>query len=161
MIVGDININLAGSLNNQVQNYCASFSSFGYRQLISVPTRIDTAATTIDHIYTNIDSSEITSGVIETSVTDHFSTFFILANSTLGRKNDFMSYTYDFKVLKQLVARENWDSIYEILDVNVAYKTFLDKLSVSVNNSKRVFNSKRQAYFNVFYNPWMMQAILD
>ena len=85
-IMGDINIDLLQYSNHYKTNdYTEAIFSQGYLPLITKPTRLTShSATLIYHIYTNTcsRSSEITSGIIVTDISDHFGIFSIIQLTT-------------------------------------------------------------------------------
>ena len=76
VIVGDLNIDIMKyKALGKVTNYVHSIVSHGFNLFIDVPTRITLhSATCIDHVYSNISVEDIESLVLESDVSDHYST---------------------------------------------------------------------------------------
>ena len=75
IIVGDLNINCHSNnyIGNAVYNLC---NLFDMEQLISVPTRVTaTSQTVIDVIITSMSSKHVNTGVIQTTLSDHYMIF--------------------------------------------------------------------------------------
>ena len=61
--------------DDYMEEYCATLQSVSYLPVITEPTRVtDTSITLIDHMWTN-QLHEVVSGVIVTSISDHYTTF--------------------------------------------------------------------------------------
>ena len=90
-IVGDFNLNIKSLPDlrfpdRHASEYLDMLISNGYYPLISVPTRVtDNSSTIIDHINTNDHTHNISSGVIKTDLTDHFTIFCTISNVTLKK----------------------------------------------------------------------------
>jgi len=71
--VGDFNFNLLKILNNnEIRRYANMLRSCNCTCLINVATRITaTSKTSIDHIYTNANTSNVSAGVLVTNLIDH------------------------------------------------------------------------------------------
>ncbi len=82
-LVGDINIDLLKFSNNAKTNeYLENTFTHGFIPLITKPTRITPySATLIDHLYTNKQQLNSTSGIILCDVSDHFGIFSIIRTS--------------------------------------------------------------------------------
>ena len=99
-IMGDMNIDLLQYSNHYKTNdYTEEIFSQGYLPLTTKPTRLTShSATLIDHIYTNSRSSEITSGIIVTDISDHFgifSTIQLTTHNAQKKKNYTTSRSYN------------------------------------------------------------------
>jgi len=83
LILGDFNINLLDKKSNQIRDYYNETKSLGFNQLIKSPTReTQFSSTLIDHIYyKNVKTEQIYSGVLQTDISDHNSTFFLMEGS--------------------------------------------------------------------------------
>ena len=70
--MGDYNINLL-HINDNVTSYINLFQSYSFSQTITKPTRVTyRSATLIDHIWTNDMQNYIRSGILYSSISDHF-----------------------------------------------------------------------------------------
>ena len=77
LVAGDFNIDTLVE-NNASNSYSETFLCHGLLPYISLPTRItETSITCIDHIWTNIYANSV-SGILQTSISDHFITFICL-----------------------------------------------------------------------------------
>jgi hypothetical protein len=78
-IASDFNVDLLNFHNHAKTNeYLESLLSFGLLPTITRPTRVThTTATVIDHIFVKNQSKSHLSGVITTSISDHFPIFYI------------------------------------------------------------------------------------
>ena len=76
-LMGDFNIDLIKSNQHTATGeFLSEMNSAGLHPLISLPTRVtSTSATLIDNIFTNDFSSDICSGLIISSISDHFPAF--------------------------------------------------------------------------------------
>ena len=71
-LMGDFNINLLDSSDNNTQLFTDAMFNSNFYPLINKPTRItSSSASTIDHIWTNVTNTCINSGIITHCVTDH------------------------------------------------------------------------------------------
>jgi len=72
-----MNIDILGDTNN---DYLDLLAEYGYKSFVNIYTSIPLTGTnsSLDHIFiktNNINSNNIVAGVIQTFITDHFSTF--------------------------------------------------------------------------------------
>ena len=80
MIMGDLNINLLKyNLSTVITDYLNDVQSAGCVSFIDQPTRVCARgsrleSTCLDHIYSNIDMGKIDAHIIDSDVSDHFST---------------------------------------------------------------------------------------
>ena len=102
-LMGDYNIDLIKSNQHiATDNFLSSMNSAGLHPLISLPTRVtSTSATLIDNIFTNNFCSDVTSGLIVSSISDHFPIFAFLGEAAAIPKDD-----RQFS-LRRVVNREN------------------------------------------------------
>ena len=132
-IVGDLNINsLDYESNEPVKKFFNLVFQNGFLPLIQRATRVTkTTATAIDHIITDaIFKNKMTSGIIKTDITDHFSLFTILEKynknspeKTKIMKRDFTEeniHTFEF-----LFKNIDWNRFLPLDSPNLAYDNFL------------------------------------
>ena len=75
-IVGDLNYNLANHDNSHVSNFTELMLEKSYFSVINLHSHIsDSNASVLDHIWTNLYSNQIKSGIILHSISDHLPTF--------------------------------------------------------------------------------------
>ena len=78
VIMGDMNIDLLKfESHRKTNNYLDNIFAHGFRPVITKPTRCNSSATLIDHIYTNNITSIGHSSIIITDVVDHFGTYYL------------------------------------------------------------------------------------
>ena len=90
VILGDININIEKSGDNVVRCYTNMLTSLGCKNLIDINTRFaENSRSTLDHVLSNIDGDQITSGVLNFPITDHLPVFALIQNhaNALGNKS--------------------------------------------------------------------------
>jgi len=77
---GDYDINLLQSdANHNIASYLNSVTSTGSFCLIDKPSRLgESSATLLDHFYTNNLTTPITSGILESDISDHLPTFVLI-----------------------------------------------------------------------------------
>ena len=99
MIMGDININLMKyNLTNPITDYLNDIQSSGCLSFIDQPTRVymrgkRLESSCLDHIYSNIDPEKVEACIIDTDISDHFSSLALIK----GVKNIDMSKTQVYK----------------------------------------------------------------
>ena len=82
-LMGDFNINLHDSSDNNTQLFTDAMFNSDFYPLINKPTRITSScASTIDHIWTNVTNTCISSGNITHCVADHLP---VMQVSQLGK----------------------------------------------------------------------------
>jgi len=165
LLVGDINFDLLGNDRIPIQTYSNIMSSNGFISLINVPTRVtENSATCLDHIFLksqNNTNISITPIVLETFVTDHFSTVLeINFERQLGKEVQFESTVarVDYEGLKRELKSENWETVYNSKDVDTAYNRFHNQLKhyIELCTSKIKIRSK-----NKKLKPWITAELID
>ena len=168
-LTGDFNINLLKcDSDDDTSEYFNSLTSNNLLPHITLPTRItDRSSTLIDNIFSNATNSNIFSGNITTSISDHLPQFLIhpgMNETFIPRKqNVFRRDTKRFN--KENFSQEfleiNWNTIIEADkdDTNSAFSSFFSKFNSLLNKHmplKKVSNKtfKRQ------FKPWITKAIL-
>lgn len=75
-LMGDLNVNLLKQNDNSVNELLNLFYTYSYFPVITKPTRVtSTSASLIDHIWTNDLNNYQASGIMYTSISDHFPVF--------------------------------------------------------------------------------------
>ena len=89
-LLGDFNINISQSCRSPTaQNYLDMLSSHALYPTINRPTRITpNSFTIIDHIITNCNSHQISPGIIESDLSDHYPIFCIIQNTITSKRHD-------------------------------------------------------------------------
>ena len=130
-LLGDFNINISQSCRSPTaQNYLDMLSSHALYPTITRPTRITpNFFTIIDHIITNCNSHDISPGIIESDLTDHYTVFCIIQNTITRKRHN----KYYYRAMK------NFDS--EKFPVDFASKLHnYDLPDLNVNNVNNVFD---------------------
>ena len=162
ILMGDFNIDLQNN-NDQVANaHISVLQCVGLEQIISTPTRIAvTSSSLIDHIYTNMEKSNIRAGTIITDLSDHFPVCAVFDNLYISKGNapkiKIRNYRrYKLEEFQSDLANTPWNSVYESNEVNNAYSHFIslfndicDKHAPLVENTKGRHTHK----------PWVTKAI--
>ena len=162
-ITGDFNVNtlfnVKGGLSTQQfknifsSNYCFPF--------INKPTRVtDHSASLIDNIYSNIPSQNCFSGILKTSISDHYGIFCIDNDCNLNNdKVQIVKRSFTLKNIanfKNCLQNVTWDFVYLSDDIESAYQRFQGVLDQLLNT-----NFKKQTYTMNYKNrhPWMTAAL--
>lgn len=129
-ILGDLNFDLTDLENREVNKLKECMNNHLFVSLINQPTRItDSTATCLDHIWTNVVSSDIKTAIICDPVADHLAIFQI---------TDFEEYIapeidenpfyqkIDYEKLNILLSNENFDRIFKENNVDSIFNAFYD-----------------------------------
>ena len=162
-VVGDMNLDLLKQWAVK-EKYLETLQYYGFEQLIKEPTRVQQdSKTLVDHVLVkSTDEDKIQSGVIKTTITDHYSTFVKLpfvVNTNSVKKKKLTFLTDDEQKVKFLSELKALINEEEILATNVQDGTenVLEKIiSVSANYTKEYSkssgNSKPPWYSNFLKN---------
>lgn len=165
ILCGDYNIDLL-KVNNEksIKDFIDSMLSNNLYPLITRPTRVTVRSTTlIDNIFTNIINNEIISGILVSDISDHFPVFMVYnVNCKTSKENNY-SYSrikteQTLTDLKNDLAHYNWDFIYDELDINIAYNSFLEVFITLYYKHcpKRKLRKKNDSSV-----PWMTKGLLN
>ena len=81
LILGDFNIDILKLESAHTISYLNMLRSNAFHAIVDKPTRvIATSSTLIDHILTNDAISQITPGILNSDVSDHFPAFVLIKN---------------------------------------------------------------------------------
>ena len=166
-IGGDFNINL---LNNETHIPTSQFVDTmlrnGFYPCITHPTRItDHSCTLIDHIYTNSLEDNTNSGIILSSISDHYPVFIckpILttdSNRVVQKtKRDFS--TCNIQSFNDKLANTQWDTVLGEDGVENLYEKFITKYQYLYNESFpiRVF---KVAHKDKKLKPWFTKGLIN
>ena len=131
-------------------------------QIISSPTRVSqTSSSLIDHIYTNIDVSNVREGTIIADLSDHFPVCAIFDDIRITKANApqirFRSYKrYQLVDFHRDLANAPWDTVYECADVNDAYCKFSSLFIDICDKHAPLINKTKGKQVN---KPWLTKAI--
>ena len=142
--MGDFNINLLQcNDNNHISEYFNMLTSNNLLPHITLPTRItNKSSTLIDNIFTNMISSNPTSGNLTLSVSDHLPQFFIMPD--INKKSTPIKHNMLRRNLKNInpqkmlneFSNTNWDEIIniEMGDVNFSCESFFSRFNNLLDN---------------------------
>ena len=162
-VMGDFNLDF---LKNDEDALAASFlellQSFSYRALIDRPTRITSSSSSlIDNIFCNNLTSDILSGLLYTSISDHLPTFALLPTVNPLNNESKTITMHDLspnnKVrFTELLSNEDWADLYQCTDAERAFHLFISKFKSFYDNAfpvvTRTLNPKRS-------KPWLTRAL--
>jgi len=161
MIIGDVNLNIIGTDCDE-NEYFDTMSEKGFMSLINVytSTLIGQRQACLDHIFIktgNAMNSKFEARVIQTNITDHFST--VLAIEIIKEKSvsNCILKMINYNDIKKLFENKLWNGIFSCSDVNICMNIFLDKVEnfVKISTTTRVVNSKNKGI-----REWMTAGLL-
>ena len=162
ILMGDFNIDLHNVTDQAPDNHISILQCIGLGQIISTPTRISlTRQSLIDHIYTNINMSNISTGTIITDISDHFPVCAIFGDvcttNVSPHKVHFRNYrNYRLDEFQKNLGEETWNTVYECNDVNEAYSRFVTLFTtICDRHAPLVEKSKGKQV----HKPWLTKAI--
>lgn len=150
-ILGDVNIDfLKFDSNTPTEEYLNMLYTQNFLPIITKPTRITNhTATLIDHIYTNVTSQQITSGIAGLDISDHLPIFCIV--DILTNRTKQQRYYRDYSKLdKENYLNEintiNWDEVFtssgDLHDLTARTIDKIQKIAVEHVPFKLVSHSK-------------------
>jgi hypothetical protein len=131
-IAGDINLDvLHYNDNDNVAEYIDLLFSFGLLQVVTKPTRVSChSATLIDHVLTNVSTSEHKTVVITSKLSDHFPIIHFLNNFKQSKSQDFISSRdlsqNNIDRFCNNLANLDWSNVTDSNDPQSAYNFFCD-----------------------------------
>jgi len=164
-IYGDINIDLIKFQSHEkTSEFIENCFANGFLQLITRPTRCaNGAATLIDHLYTNVTNNCIESGILTTTLSDHFAIFSqIVTNRKLKMPNFFYSrnMSEDNKAkFKESLDNCHWGEIYGSDCPQGGFDLFFNKF----NSLYEIHFPLKKIKFNKNFHkiePFMTQGLL-
>ena len=170
IILGDINIDLMKfNVASKVTEYVHSVLSHGYNLFIDKPTRVTAqSATCIDHVYSNFSIEEIESVILESNVSDHYSTLTNIYG--IYSKNE----QKDIYYRNTNLSSEKWAQFNSELEYNLACSLPSDESKFDVNEYANclidIYKSlidkfmpskkKTRKQKNFGTSPWMTDGLL-
>ena len=157
-LVMDSNVNLMLK-NNQADKFIDSYISFGFSNVINVPTRVSkTCSSIIDSILTNNSTIEGQSGAIVNDVSDHLPTFIHFNLKTKCEKlsvtlKRFYSET-NINLFKNLLSTVTWESVLNEPNASDAFSNFTEIWETLFNQCfplKRILVNRRLFPINEFF----------
>lgn len=147
IFIGDLNINILDTLDNNVNDYLNILAKRGFFSFINKPTRQTAhSSTVIDHIFVKSDTSknknmEMHSAVYQTSLTDHYTIILSINICESYSSNNDQGKKYikriDYEKLKLLLQQENWDEVINCEEAEEANSLFMSKLSSYIQDSSK------------------------
>ena len=158
IVAGDFNIDILKN-NSATQDFTTILSTSNFTSLISLPTRVtDQSSTCIDNFLTNIPHKIISTGVIQTDISDHFAIFAVLNTNLskvpLQQKTRFYRRNlseYNKNLFVNSVQNQNWSSIFKETDVNQKYNNFINIFTQHFNSC---FPLELTHSISSLKNPW-------
>ena len=147
-LMGDFNRNMLNP-DNQTNAFVDKFFSFGFFPLINKSTRISTAATLIDNIWTNILKYVTKSAIVVDLIADHFG---VIQSTTFTNcfvqkipctQIRFFSNKNVKKFLNQL-QNISWEEIYGDRDPDHAFNKLFCKIQSCFNESFPLCNASKK-----------------
>ena len=161
-ITGDFNVNTlfnvkGGLSTHQFKNIFSSNYCFPF---INKPTRVtDHSASLIDNIYSNIPSQNCFSGILKTSISDHYGIFCIDNDCNLNNdKAQIVKRSFTLKNIanfKNCLQNVTWDFVYLSNDIESAYQRFqgvLDQLLNTKETKENLQSALRNSEITYFSN---------
>lgn len=160
LLIGDLNICiLENTLTNF--NYISMLAGFGLESLINTPTRITSGSKTcIDHAFFRSRSSlTCITGTLDIGVTDHLMIFCSI-EIPIAVEQKYVKKTLkmiDYKVLVDILSNSDFSTVFNTLDVNVAYNKFSEIVNLAVLQSTT--ENKCSNRYNKL-KPWMNKRLI-
>ena len=167
IITGDFNINLI-NINTQetAALFMDSMMSSGLLPNITLPTRISPdSATLIDNIFTTKNLTPNKSGIIESSISDHYPQFISYNNirKTRPKLPKYIQYRQINKQYTNIFLHKlnntNWNVDVNCTDINLMCDAFLSKFTCAYHTCFPIENVKCNKYKHKL-NKWLTNGIL-
>lgn len=161
--VGDINVDILGG-NSEAEEYLNVMSEYGYESMINDYTRVTTISKScLDHIFvkTNFDLEMYKSGILQTSITDHYITFIEFASGASINDHEkeppWKKKYINYKNMKKILEEESWDVLYNTCEVDVAWTLFTNRLQEIIENCTKTIKIKKSDRKR---KPWITRGII-
>ena len=165
IIVGDFNIDLVSDENNSTSDFISELTSKGFLELITVPTRVtDTSETLLDHIWASTSYCS-TSGVLDSGISDHYSTFLLLEQKIkpANKSPTFQKRTLkeaNISSLKEALAQTDWSPITSTQNPVLSYNAFFQTFYKEFNIHCPIVTKKSRSKKDIPLHPWMTKGLL-
>ena len=159
-IIGDFNIDFLNPTSPGYRDIKWFEQRVGLQQLIKIPTRYSTVNTCIDLIFSNC-KYVMRTGVADVNISDHQAIFITRKNTSKKKtKTKFTGRSYinfDEDLFCERLHQYNWDHLYELDDVNIAWDYFISNVLSTIDNMcpLRSFKIKN------LKDPWISNEILE
>lgn len=172
IVLGDINLNISHDFtSNNKDNYLNMMAELNYVPCINSYTRNVNGQrpSCIDHIFTNIkDINNINSGIIKTSITDHYMTLLHYnsiipqainqhCKQTANNNNEITVVNIESLINK--LSSELWLDVLRNDDVNECCEIFENRLTNYINDSKKNIHKGNSAKFRKI-KPWITHGLV-
>lgn len=133
VFIGDINIDILNTSNNDVNDYLSTMAQLGFISYINNVTRPDTN-TCLDHIFVcqklRTTNFHFQSFILDSHFSDHIPTMLNVSLGNITSENHFcqaniIKTKIDINKFKELLQVQNWSSIINNPDPETATKDFL------------------------------------
>lgn len=160
--LGDFNINTLPPMHHQLDDYLNVLSEFGMRMGIKSATRENMESITcIDHIIVSNFGNPLTTIVFQTAITDHYMTIIAIKhNYELNdqvRMNNRIGKSVYMEGLKNDIAVEKWESVFNSDETNVAYENFIEILQNLIMKNTNIYRLKRKL---TPIKPWITRGLI-
>ncbi|KAG8278656.1 hypothetical protein J6590_014211 [Homalodisca vitripennis] len=126
--MGDINIDLLKTDDNDVDNYKLMMAGYGFEALVTQPTRVTaTTRSCIDHVYLRMSCRDkrpcaVEAAVVEADVTDHYMTSLRLrlAGRPAAEPAAATCTVISYDKLDGMLTNMDWTDIYRQNNASVA-----------------------------------------
>ena len=170
-LIGDINVNIF-SINNAkyASDYSNMLASNGYFPLITLPTRVnDASSTLIDHLITNDLKNSIFPGIIKTDLTEHYPIFCSINTFTFSNKLNQQLYKRDLlnfnaenfceDLHKSMQIFFPQDNAINSNNLNKIFSDFIKIVKTAIDNYAPLIKlSRRQRKLKL--KPWITRGLL-
>lgn len=167
LYIGDINYDLKNGNDNNVNKYCNSLAECGWVSYINKDTRkTEYGGSILDHIFVRKENTIVLKHVnikpliVETSLTDHFTTMasisFQRTPSKMDKSKKFCN-KINYNKLENLLKLESWEDVLNKDDVQISYDIFINKLKTYITTCTTTNLLKT----NYKLKPWITNGIIE
>ena len=166
ILMGDFNINLLDhETHDGTSKYLDTLLNFGQLPLITLPTRVtNNTSTLIDHISSNTNVKDIESGLILSSLSDHYPVFVIQSNMektkfTFKSKTNYKINDNTTRIFKDRLDNVDWSEVIQDKNPSSAFENVDNIISRCFNESfptVTVKNSKHKTPIEPWVTPGML-----
>jgi hypothetical protein len=164
ILIGDLNIDLLKN-DNRTDLYLNTLLEAGLSQCINKPTRVtENSLSCIDHIFVRYrDISLVKSAVLQTGVTDHYSTALTVTasqdNTSTGPGDTLHTHTYiDYATVTNILINSDWADVLNCFDVDTCAERFINVIINAMNSSKKPSPARSTRYLKL--KPWITNDLI-
>jgi len=161
ILLGDFNLDLLANCEN-TDNYCALLARYRFYSFLNEPTR-PTSGSCLDHILGRFENAQNSYDCfnVDSSITDHCLTGLIF-NCPIKHSNDSntaaKNFTRtDYAKLNEFLRYENWENVYSMNDVSLAYANFINTLKNYIDLSQTTIRPKTNLIKKL--KPWISDSL--